>query len=81
MTEGDGKFESKINVEYPYKSFPTVGKLYNVGKFVSLSVWLLENSNPSVIYPSVHFSPIFSDGIFLVLYTKPTLYFALVTAT
>ena len=29
----------------------------------------------------VHFIPIFSEGIFFVLYTKPTLYFALVTAT
>lgn len=81
MTEGDGKLEPKINVEYPYKSFPTVGNLYNDGEFISLSVRLLENRDPSVIYPSVHFSPIFSDGIFFVLYTKPTLYFALVTAT
>ena len=29
----------------------------------------------------VHFIPIFSEGIFFILYTKPTLYFALVTAT
>lgn len=35
----DGKFEPKINIEYPYKSFPTVGNLlYNDGKFISLSV-------------------------------------------
>ena len=81
MTEGDGKFEPKINVEYPYKSFPTVGNLHNDGKFISPSVRLLENSAPSIIYPSVHFSPILSDGIFFVLYTKPTLYFARVTAT
>ena len=79
--DGDGKFAPKINVKYPYKSFPTVGNLYNDGKFTSLSVWLLENSASSIIYPYVHFSPIFSDGIFFVLYTKPTLYFALVTAT
>ena len=38
MTEGDGKLEHKINVEYPYKSFPTVGNLYNNGKFIYLSV-------------------------------------------
>ena len=29
----------------------------------------------------IHFIPIFSEGIFFVLYTKPRLYFALVTAT
>ena len=32
-------------------------------------------------FATVHFIPIFSEGIFFVLYTKPTLYFALVTAT
>ena len=34
MTEGDGKFEPKINVKYPYRSFPTVRNLYNDGKFI-----------------------------------------------